>query len=48
MRPGYAIEYDCLDPTQLTLSLETKKISGLFLQDNLMGQVDMKKRQRRD
>lgn len=30
MRPGYAIEYDCLDPTQLTLSLETKKISGLF------------------
>jgi tRNA uridine 5-carboxymethylaminomethyl modification enzyme len=30
MRPGYAIEYDCLDPTQLTPSLEAKKISGLF------------------
>ena len=30
MRPGYAIEYDCLDPTQLTPWLETKKISGLF------------------
>lgn len=30
MRPGYAIEYDCLDPTQLTPSLETKKIKGLF------------------
>ena len=30
MRPGYAIEYDCLDPTQLTPSLETKAISGLF------------------
>ncbi|WP_200814231.1 tRNA uridine-5-carboxymethylaminomethyl(34) synthesis enzyme MnmG [Megasphaera vaginalis (ex Bordigoni et al. 2020)] len=30
MRPGYAIEYDCLDPLQLTPSLETKKISGLF------------------
>jgi tRNA uridine 5-carboxymethylaminomethyl modification enzyme len=30
MRPGYAIEYDCLNPTQLTPSLETKKISGLF------------------
>ncbi len=30
MRPGYAIEYDCLDPTQLKPSLETKKISGLF------------------
>lgn len=30
MRPGYAIEYDCLDPLQLTSSLETKKVSGLF------------------
>lgn len=30
MRPGYAIEYDCLDPTQLSLSLEVKAISGLF------------------
>lgn len=30
MRPGYAIEYDCLDPLQLTPSLETKKVSGLF------------------
>jgi tRNA uridine 5-carboxymethylaminomethyl modification enzyme len=30
MRPGYAIEYDCLDPTQLSLSLEVKSVSGLF------------------
>ena len=30
MRPGYAIEYDCLDPTQLKSSLETKAVSGLF------------------
>lgn len=30
MRPGYAIEYDCLDPTQLTLALEHKQICGLF------------------
>lgn len=30
MRPGYAIEYDCVDPTELKPSLETKKISGLF------------------
>jgi tRNA uridine 5-carboxymethylaminomethyl modification enzyme len=30
MRPGYAIEYDYLIPTQLTLSLETKMIKGLF------------------
>ena len=30
MRPGYAIEYDCLDPLQLTPALETKVVSGLF------------------
>lgn len=30
MRPGYAIEYDCLNPLQLKPSLELKKIEGLF------------------
>jgi len=30
MRPGYAIEYDYVNPIQLYPSLETKKISGLF------------------
>ncbi len=30
MRPGYAIEYDYIVPTQLKSSLETKNISGLF------------------
>ncbi len=30
MRAGYAIEYDCLDPLQLTPSLEHKRIKGLF------------------
>lgn len=30
MRPGYAIEYDCVDPTELRSSLETKKVHGLF------------------
>jgi len=30
MRPGYAIEYDCIDPTQLKLSLEVKSVAGLF------------------
>lgn len=30
MRPGYAIEYDYVEPTQLTGSLETKLIKGLY------------------
>ena len=30
MRPGYAIEYDCIDPTQLKSTLEFKAIKGLF------------------
>ncbi len=30
MRPGYAIEYDYVDPTELHPTLETKKIKGLF------------------
>ena len=30
IRPGYAIEYDFVDPTELRPSLETKKIKGLF------------------
>ncbi len=30
MRPGYAIEYDYFEPTQLRLTLETKLIGGLY------------------
>ena len=30
LRPGYAIEYDCLDPLQLLPTLEIKKIKGLY------------------
>ena len=30
MRPAYAIEYECVDPTQLKPTMETKVISGLY------------------
>ena len=37
MRPAYAIEYDCIDSTNLALSLEYKGIDGLFFAGQVNG-----------
>jgi len=48
VRPGYAVEYDYFPPHQVDLTLETKKIAGLYFAGQVMALRVMRKLPHRD
>ena len=48
LRPGYAVEYDFIQPTELTRRLETKRVAGCFSPGRSTARPATKRRRRRD